>query len=36
LPEEEVHDSLILAEAALLECVVLLTSDHHLRGVDHE
>jgi predicted nucleic acid-binding protein len=36
LPEEEVHDSLILAEAALSECALLLTSDEHLRGVDHE
>ena len=36
LPEEEVHDSLILAEAALLSCGLLLTSDEHLCGVDHE
>jgi len=36
LPTEEVHDSLILAEAALLGCGLLLTSDEHLRGVDHE
>ena len=36
LPAEEVHDSLILAEAALLDCGILLTSDGHLRGVDHE
>jgi predicted nucleic acid-binding protein len=36
LPEEEVHDSLILAEAALLGCGLLLTSDQHLRGIDHE
>src|SRR5437588_8379713 len=36
LPEEEVHDSLILAEAALLGCAVLLTSDNHLRGIDHQ
>jgi len=36
LPVEEVHDSLILAEAALLECSLLLTSDEHLRAVDHE
>jgi len=34
-PEEEVHDSLILAEAALLGCAVLLTSDAHLRSIDH-
>ena len=36
LPTEEVHDSLILAEAALLDCGILLTSDAHLRGIDHE
>jgi rRNA-processing protein FCF1 len=36
VPEEEVHDSLILAEAALLGCALLLTSDEHLCGVDHE
>ena len=33
---KEVHDSLILAEAALLDCGLLLTSDQHLRGIDHE
>jgi len=36
LPGQEVHDSLILAEAALLDCGLLLTSDEHLRGIDHE
>jgi predicted nucleic acid-binding protein len=36
LPSEEVHDSLILAEAAVIGCGLLLTSDEHLRGVDHE
>jgi predicted nucleic acid-binding protein len=36
LPRQEVHDSFILAEAALLGCGLLLTSDEHLRGVDHE
>lgn len=36
LPNEEVNDSLILAEAALLGCGLLLTSDPHLRGIDHE
>jgi predicted nucleic acid-binding protein len=36
LPAQEVHDSLILAETALLACGLLLTSDEHLRGVDHE
>ena len=34
LPETEVNDGLILAEAALLGCTLLLTSDEHLRGVD--
>jgi hypothetical protein len=36
LPLEEVHDSLILAESALLDCSILLTSDEHLRAIDHE
>jgi hypothetical protein len=36
LPTEEVHDSLILAEAALLGCGLLLTGDEHLRGVAHD
>jgi predicted nucleic acid-binding protein len=36
LPAAEVNDSMILAEAALLECGLLLTSDQHLRAVDHQ
>jgi hypothetical protein len=36
IPAEEVHDSRILAETAALQCALLLTSDAHLRGVDHE
>ena len=36
LPNEEVHDSLILAEAILLDCHILLTSDEHLRSLDHQ
>ena len=36
LPAEEIHDSMILAETAFLECGILLTSDAHLRSVDHE
>lgn len=36
LPGEERHDSLILAEAAILGCSVLLTSDAHLRGIDFQ
>jgi predicted nucleic acid-binding protein len=34
LPAEERNDSLILAEAALLNCTVLLSSDRHLTGID--
>ena len=34
LPEAEINDALILAEAALLNCAILLTSDAHLRGLD--
>lgn len=33
LPAEEMNDSLIIAEAALLECRILLSGDAHLRGV---
>lgn len=36
LPGEEVHDSLILAETVLLDCDILLTSDEHLRSLDHQ
>jgi len=36
IPDEEVNDSLILAESALLGCAMLLTSDEHLRGIDFE
>ena len=36
LPKEEVHDAFILAEAALLNCSLLLTSDEHLRGIDFQ
>jgi len=35
LPVSEVHDALILAEAVLLDSHVLLTSDGHLRSLDH-
>jgi hypothetical protein len=34
IPEAEVNDSLILAEAALAGCTVLITSDEHLRSAD--
>jgi len=36
LPSEEVNDSLILAEASLLGCVILTTRDRHLRDIDRE
>jgi len=36
VPRAEVHDSRILAESTLLGCGILLSSDQHLRGVDHE
>ncbi|PYI86676.1 MAG: DNA-binding protein, partial [Verrucomicrobia bacterium] len=35
LPEEEVHDSVILAETAALGCALLTSSDNDLRSVDH-
>jgi hypothetical protein len=34
LPIEEVNDSLLVAEAGLLETRLLLSSDEHLRAVD--
>jgi predicted nucleic acid-binding protein len=34
IPEDEINDSMVLAEAGLLECSVLLTSDDHLTGID--
>ena len=36
IPADETHDSFILAEAALLGCGILLTSDAHLRGMDFQ
>lgn len=36
LPNGEVHDSRILAETVLLNCAILLTSDEHLRSIDHQ
>jgi predicted nucleic acid-binding protein len=36
LPTEEKNDSLIIAEAALLECRIVLSGDAHLRGVDFQ
>jgi len=36
IAEEEVNDSLVLAESALLGCSLLLSSDEHLRGIDFE
>jgi hypothetical protein len=36
LPEEEKNDSFLLAEAALLGCNILLSSDGHLRSVPYE
>jgi hypothetical protein len=36
LPIAERNDSFVLAEAALLDCRVLLTSDAHMRGIDFQ
>lgn len=30
LPDEEVNDSFVIAESAIIGCAILLTSDHHL------
>jgi predicted nucleic acid-binding protein len=34
IPEEEIHDSLIIAESALLNVTLLLTSDGHITDVN--
>lgn len=34
LPPSERHDAFILTEAALLDCLLLVTDDSELRGVD--
>jgi predicted nucleic acid-binding protein len=34
IDEDEIHDSLVLAEAGLLECSVLLSNDSHLTAID--
>lgn len=34
IPEDEVNDSYILAEDALANCTILITSDAHIRGAD--
>ena len=36
IPQDEVNDSLVLAETASLGCRMLLTADEHLRGIDFE
>lgn len=36
IPDEEVNDSLIIAEAALANVTILISSDHHMKGVEHE
>ena len=36
IPEEEINDSLVLAEATLPGCRMMLTADEHLRGIDFE
>jgi len=34
LPEDEVHDSLIIAEAGLINATILLSNDSHLKDID--
>jgi hypothetical protein len=34
VPEDEINDSFVLAESGLLNCDILLTSDHHLVGIN--
>src|SRR5207247_1909789 len=35
LPEEVVHDSIVVTEAAALGCALLTSSDDDLRSIDH-
>ena len=35
LPDEEVHDSLVVTEAAAMDCTLLTSSDKHFRDIDH-
>jgi predicted nucleic acid-binding protein len=34
IPDQEINDSFILAEAALANCTLLITSDEHIRAAD--
>lgn len=36
LPEAEVHDSMVVTEAAALNCALLTSSDRHVRGINHQ
>jgi hypothetical protein len=36
LPEEEINDSYVIAEAALANCRLLVSSDGHVLGIDRE
>jgi predicted nucleic acid-binding protein len=36
LPEAEIHDSLVVAEAAALHCALLTSSDQHVHGINHQ
>lgn len=36
VPEEEIHDSFVLAESALADASMLISNDHHLKDIKHE
>ncbi|MBK8094627.1 MAG: hypothetical protein IPK32_22335 [Verrucomicrobiaceae bacterium] len=36
IPEEERHDSFVVAEAALCDADILVSADAHLHGIDHQ
>jgi len=36
IDEDEINDSLVVVEAAAMNCSILLTSDEHLRSMDYE
>ena len=36
IPEEEIHDSFIIAEAALYEAAILVSSDSHIKDINQQ
>jgi hypothetical protein len=36
IPEDEIHDSFLIAEAALYEATILISSDSHIKDIDQK